>query len=132
MATDYQTLLSQVGEYAATGNVTGVALLKLALLQQIEKSSNPMADTSVQGLLSQSVIAGYAASSNAAMADLLELALLNLIAGGSGGGGVGAILSANYGGVAPAVSPTGNALAFDTSNGSFWIWDGSTWTQIIA
>lgn len=135
MATDAQSLLSTVAHYCATGNVTGVSLLRLALLKQIAHALNPMADTTVQGLLSQTNLPGWAATSNASLSDLLELALLNLIAGavaGGSGGGIPQIISGNYGGVQPTPTPSGPAIFYDTSGGQVWIYDGTTWNEAIA
>lgn len=134
MATDAQSLLNSIGSYLATGNVTGVSLLRLALLQQIANSLNPMADTTAQGLLSQDVIGGYAATSNASTCDLLELGLLNIIAGalGGGGGGIPQIISGDYGGAQPTPTPSGPAIFYDTSGGQVWIYDGTTWNEAIA
>lgn len=134
MATDAQSLLTTVAHYCATGNVSGVALLRLALLKQIAKALNPMADTTVQGLLSQTNLPGWAATSNASTADLLELALLNLIAGAvsGGGGGIPQIISGNYGGAKPTPTPSGPAIFYDTSGGQVWIYDGTNWNEAIA
>lgn len=135
MATDAQSLLTTVADYCATGNVTGVALLRLALLKQIATLVNPMADTTAQGLLSQANLPGWAATSNASVADLLELALLNLIAnalGGGGGGGIPQIISGAYGGAQPTPTPTNSAIFYDTDTGAVWIYDGTNWYEPIA
>lgn len=134
MATDAQSLLSIVAHFAATGNVSGVHLLRLALLKQIAHALNPMADTTAQGLLSQANVGGWAATSNASMADLLELALLSIIAGSvsGGGGGIPQIISGNYGGLQPTPTPSGPAIFYDTSGGQLWIYNGTTWNEAIA
>ena len=78
---------------------------------------------------------GWRCVSTATTGDLLELALLEIISGGSGGGGgSGNVYVQNFGGVSPAgvVFPTGNATAFDTSTLGVWAYNGSTWTQFIA
>jgi hypothetical protein len=138
MATDAQSLLGSISSYLATGNVSGVSLLKLALLQQIAQSLNPMADTTAQGLLSQDVIGGYSATSNASTSDLLELGLLNIIATalGGGSGGVGGVVINDFGGAQPAPDPLPavNTIYIDTSGGQVWAYNATdgTWTQLIA
>lgn len=129
MATDYKTLFSSSVEYLSTGNVSGLQALKLALLKQIALSVNPMAATDVQSLLSSSDVKGYSGASNSSVADLLELALLNIIANNiSGGGGGGGVTAANYGGAQPSFTPaTDGAVAIDTSTGQIWWWFNGVW-----
>lgn len=94
-----------------------------------------MVDTTAQGLLSQDTIGGYAATSNASVADLLELGLLNLIATSlAGSGGIPGIYVGDYGGIQPVISPTPttNSIAYDTSGSQLWTFDGTTWYQVIA
>lgn len=94
-----------------------------------------MADTSAQGLLSQTNLPGWAATSNASMCDLLELALLNLIVsalGGGGGGGIPQIIRGNYGGSQPVPTPSTPAIFYDTSGGQLWLYDGTTFSEVIA
>lgn len=57
--------------------------------------------------------------------------IIYLLANG-GAGGSANIYAADYGGTTPSVTPSGTAVALDTSTGSFWFYDGSTWTELIA
>lgn len=60
--------------------------------------------------------------------------LVYLLASGAGGGGGGAanIYVKNYAGGTPTDTPaSGNASAFDTSNGAIWAYNGSVWTQFV-
>jgi hypothetical protein len=133
MALDYQSLVNAVRDYGASGDVSGAMLLKLALLKNIAATVAPAVNTDYQTLLSNSNVLGYNAASNSDVAALIEMALLQIIAlnVGGGGGGSGSVLVANYGGVAPGVSPASAAIAIDTSNGAGWSWDTSTWARLF-
>jgi hypothetical protein len=124
MVADYQSLISSVSDYAASGNVSGVRLLKLALLKKIATNSNPMAATDYQSLLNNTNVGGYAAVSSAAVSDLLELSLLNIIAGGGGGGGV------TTGTGAPTSSATDGALYLNLTDNTLWIYN-SGWKKLV-
>lgn len=85
--------------------------------------------------MSQTNLPGWAASSNASEGALLELALLNIMAGaltGGGGGGIPQIITGNYGGAQPTPTPSGPAVFYDTSGGQVWIYNGTTWYEAIA
>jgi len=58
---------------------------------------------------------------------------LGNVGSGSGGsvGTAGGVYAGNYGGSAPTFTPIAAAVAFDTSTGGFWTFDGSAWTQLI-
>jgi hypothetical protein len=80
MATDYQSLMDSAAEYVGTGNVSESQALKLGLLKASVLALVPAQDTSVAALTSIAEVAGYGSVSNASLGDLLELALLNLLA----------------------------------------------------
>jgi hypothetical protein len=123
MATDAPTLLA--GSNCYNNYSAQFGLLKLALLQQIALALNPMADTTPQGLLSSANVACY---NNYGSWQLLELALLQIIANNGGGGSGGGVTAADYGGGPPSFTPTtSGALAIDTSNGSVWTWYSNAW-----
>jgi hypothetical protein len=42
-----------------------------------------------------------------------------------------AVYVRNFAGIAPAVTPTGEAIALDTSSGFGWGYDGSAWTRFF-
>lgn len=77
-----------------------------------------------QSLIETAVAAGYDKLSDR---DLKEALVAAACAGA--GGGSGSVLAGNYGGVAPAITPSGPAVARDTVTGSIW-WYNSTdgWT----
>lgn len=58
--------------------------------------------------------------------DLVTIYLLEAIASGTGAGGF--TPAANYGGVAPNVTPgTSFSMTVDTSNGRVWLWYNGIW-----
>lgn len=67
----------------------------------------------------------YACYSNASMAELLKLALLNRAS--QGGGSTTDIRAANYGGAQPTFTPTGSlGIAIDTSDETvYWYYSGA-------
>lgn len=53
--------------------------------------------------------------------------------GSSGGGGTGAVVIGNYGGMQPTITPSStNALVVDLPSGALWAYDTGTWTALIA
>jgi hypothetical protein len=126
-ATDPQSLLAQAKCYNCYGTPGELMLMKLALLQQIALSLNPMAATDPQSLLDQAKC--YNCYGTSGLWALFELALLQQIAvNGSGGGtGTGATFG-NYGGGQPNFTPaSGTGLAVDTSDGAFWEYYNGAW-----
>lgn len=75
--TDLQTLMSASKCYVCQG-VSSFEALKLSLLSQISKASNPANQTDPQSLLTQANC--FTCYSNASIAQLMELSLLNQIA----------------------------------------------------
>lgn len=63
--------------------------------------------------------------------DNKEACIIYLLANG-GAGGSANIYAKNYGGLTPTDTPTGTAVALDTSNSAFWFYDGTSWTELIA
>ena len=58
----------------------------------------------------------------------LQTYLLCQLTNSGGGGGSTQVFAANYGGVAPATTPTTtSAIAVDTSTGTVWYWYSSAW-----
>jgi hypothetical protein len=129
LATDAQSLLSQASCYECFGVGGQLELMKIALLAQLVKGQNPMADTSPQTLLDQAKC--YLCYGNAGMWQLMELALLAQLVG-SGIGNAQIVLYSgadpNSDGVVPANQ---NAPAIAVKPGSTtYTWDpvGHTWT----
>jgi hypothetical protein len=129
MALDYQTLIASASDYSASGNVSGVKLLQLALLKSIAYAVAPSMPTDYQSLLNNSNIAGYNSVGYACVSDLLMLSLLGIIAGNvSGGGGSSIVVAGNYAGGQPNFTPSSAAaVAIDSSNGRVWWYFNSTW-----
>lgn len=124
MATDAQSLITSANGYNLSPG--DVHLIKLGLLKAILLTSNPMADTSAQTLITS--VKDYG-SYGPGMWPLIELALLVLILN-NGGGGTYAY-AANYSGTTPNFTPANPAWAKDTSNNSLWFYDGTSWSEII-
>ncbi len=102
-------------------------LLKIGLLVQIANTVAPSMQTDFQTLLSLAQTPGYLSSSNASMAQLLELALLNLIAQNVGtGGGGGAPDFYNAAGPPNQAPPAYQNIVVD-SNGRQWQYYGGAW-----
>ena len=97
-----------------------------ALLCQILKAYNPMADCSTETLLASARC--FAGCSSPAQLMLIQTQLLcEILAAGGGGGGGGGTGSVLCGAGAPASTPTGCAIYYQTDTGSIWIWDGASW-----
>ena len=130
-----QTLLAAATCYQCNSpNVYTLNLLKLAMLQKLVLTANPMADTSPQTLLAAaSCYQCYAANPYALK--MIELGMLNLLVqnGGGGLGGAGQIVAytgndPNSDGVKPANI---NAPAIAVKPGATtYTWDpvAHTWT----
>ena len=126
-STNPQTLLAAADCFACYGESPAqLQLMKLALLAQLVKTTDPSMDTSPNTLLAQaSCFACYANSPG--LMSLMELGLLNLIAqNGGGGGGSGQIVP--YTGADPnsdGVTPTNlNAAAIAVKpSATEYIWD---------
>jgi hypothetical protein len=143
-ATDQATLLA--GPNIACYNNLGMQdqqLIKLALLQIIAKSLNPVAATDQASLLSSPNIACYRSVGSY---PLLELALLQIIANGIGSGGGGGSTSNvvsgsganpnNVGGfiLVPPIPTAGAVYTQDPSIGTgsnVWLWSvaNQNWDQ---
>lgn len=102
-------------------------MLRLAMLSNIVKIQNPMANTSAQSLIAQAscyLCLGITA------AEAMELVLLSMIAGGA----APATTCMSSGNGPPAGNPGCTvAIYFDESappNLGFWAWTG-TWNQVI-
>jgi hypothetical protein len=127
MAYDFQTLLSSVTDYAASGEVSGPQLLKLALLKSIAATMAPTMPTDYQSLLSNTNVPGWLSCAYPSVGQLLELSLLSIIAGGSVGGGA-SITTGNYAGGTPNFTPaSGTGIAIDTSNNRVWWYFNGGW-----
>ena len=124
MALDYQSLDSKITSYAALG-LSGVRALRLALLQTIANNTNPMAATDYQSLLSLPNVIGYAAASGAGVVDLLELGLLNIIAGGGG-----AVLNGS-GSPVGVITPIAGQLYINNTDSTLWAVANGAWTQLV-
>jgi hypothetical protein len=128
MAVDYKTLYTSASKYIGTGACSDYEALKLALLEQVALTQNPMAATDINSLLSTASSSGYSGASHASIPQLLELALLNIIATSGGGGGGGGLTAGNYAGAAPTFTPSGGTgIAVDTSNGRIWWYFNGAW-----
>ena len=103
MATDAASLIAQSSCFTCFGTPGEIELMKIALLAQLVKGQNPMADTSPQTLLDQAKC--YLCYGNAGMWQLMELALLaQLVGSGIGNAQIVAYTGAdpNSDGVVPA------------------------------
>jgi hypothetical protein len=77
MPTDAQTLVTQARCYLCDG-VTLFQAMKLSLLAQIAVGHNPSADVSAQALITAASC--YSCASYSSLGDMMELALLQIIA----------------------------------------------------
>lgn len=122
MAVDYQTLSRMANGYANCSNCGGAQALRLALLETIVNQLNPMAATDFQSLITNPNVGGWANSSNASLADLLELSLLSLIQANAG--------SSYYPNAGPPVgTPSANGLQYIIVdvNGRQWQYFNNQW-----
>jgi len=124
MALDYQSLVNTVADYNGSGNVTGAMLLKLALLKSIAAKIAPSMATDYQTLLSDPNVAGYLGTSNASLAEGLEMALLQIIANAAGAGG------ATTGAGAPSGTSTAGSFYLNTTDNTLWVYNG-TWRMLV-
>lgn len=128
MVTDAATLLNLSNCYRCVGVTSMAQLLKLSLLAQIAKQSNPMADTSPQGLLSAANC--YRCFGGGDTGFLLEMGLLFLIASGGGiGGGAGLV-----GNGPPTAAATAGTTYLDKISENFWVNSDGTasgWVELI-
>lgn len=124
MALDYQTLLSNadVAGYRAVARPSIAQLLKLALLHQMAKTANPMADLSAQAILSDPNVAGYRAAGATSEVQMLELGLLSIIAGGGS--------SVTTGAGDPTSVATDGSLYLKTSDNTLWVYN-SGWKMLV-
>jgi hypothetical protein len=127
MATDYQSLVRTVQDYASSGNASGAMLLKLALLRSIAINLNPLVATDFQSLMSDPDVPGYLNSSDASVAAALEMALLKLISGLAGQG----VQNGSGSPIVNAVPPLRGGLYYDTTNKNLWASDGITWDLLV-
>lgn len=129
-ATDPQSLFAASTCYDCFGMPPrGTAQwFRLALLQTIANQVAPTVATDPQSLLSAANC--YACYGNGSLADLMELALLSIIANNTNaaGPGAGGVFAGNYGGNPPPFTPTtAAAIATDTSTGRQWNWFNGVW-----
>jgi len=118
MASSPQTILDAGACYDCYGSASMVQLLRLNLLKLILENLDPMAATDPQSLFEYGkCFECYGASS----ADVMELALLDMIyqaGGGGGGGGIGAVMRGSGAPVAAPSDPTAGAVYYDDDSGS--------------
>lgn len=112
---DYQSLATSVSAYNGAAGLSGFQILKLALLKNIAATVAPAMATDYQSLISSTNEAGYNASAAVSIGDLLELALLQIIANNAGGGGGGGAQLVTYTSGSPASpsNPNQAAIAYD-------------------
>lgn len=131
MATDTNSLLAEATCYDCGGGFGQLQLLKLGLLRQILLATDPMADTSVNGLLAAANCYNSCAGSPGLM-QLLELALLRQIVDGGGVGGGGGV---TYGTSDPVAAPAGDSgFFYRTDTFQLWVWNSATasWDPLIS
>lgn len=128
MPTEAQTLLEFARCYECYGALSLAQMLKLGIMAQIVLDADPMADVSPQNLFDLgSCYNCYGDGLSAA--DIMELALLSMIAanGTGGGGGGGQILEYLADPNAEGVTPTNQdapAMAYAENNdGPTYAWD---------
>ena len=132
MATDSQSLVTGVAKHNSVAAPRPAQLLRIALLQSIANTLAPSVATDPQSLLNYANVAGYGSVGYCAMADLLELALLQIIAQNIGSGGGGGGVSSGAG--APVNGVTTGTLYFNSTDGSLWASsnNGTTWMELLA
>lgn len=127
MPFDPQTLITDANQF--NGSPGDMALIKLGLLKTILLNINPMADVSAQTLITQ---AAEYNTFGPGFWPLIELALLQQIAGGGSSGSSSAITFAAYGGGAPTFTPaSGFGAALDTDTRNLWVYDADGWNQLV-
>lgn len=57
--------------------------------------------------------------------------MLCILQGAGNGGAVNANIIVISTGATPTATPVGNAVAFDSSTGSIWNWNGTVWTKYV-
>lgn len=131
MPTDSQSLLTGVAKHNSAAAPRPAQLLRIALLQSIANTLAPSVATDPQSLLNYANVAGYNSVGYCSMADLIELALLQIIAQNIGSGGGGGVSS---GAGAPVNGVTTGTLYYNSTDKSFWASsnNGTTWQQLIA
>lgn len=129
-ATDQATLLA--GPNIACYNNLGMQdqqLIKLALLQIIAKSLNPVAATDQASLLSSPNIACYRSVGSY---PLLELALLQIIANGIGSGGGGYTLPIASTTTLGGIKPDGTTITVNASTGVASAAGGTATSNVVS
>ena len=129
--TDYQSLLSSASSYRGAGLVNLAQLLRLGLLKSIAANLAPMAATDYQSLLSNANVAQYRSVGLCRESDLIELALLQIIANASGSAAVGT--------VAPTTAPvsgSNGSLYLNTTDNTLWVYNSvinptTYWTMLV-
>jgi len=130
MPVTFQSLFDDAACYACYGALTDAQLMKLAMLKNLLLEVAPGSNTSAAYLVQYGQCFACVGMS---MADIMEIALLNLLSGQiTAGGGAcagGELICGNYDGGAPTDTPTGScAIAYDLDGShNRWLWNGSAW-----
>jgi len=131
MPTTAQSLITGVAKHNSAAAPRPAQLLRIALLQSIANTLAPSVATDPQSLLSSANVAGYQSAGLVSVGDMLELALLQIIANNVGSGGSSGVSS---GAGAPTNGVTTGTFYYNSTDQSFWASsnNGTTWQELLA